>query len=62
MIDERIFQANIKLMDENNSLKTDVKILERRLEDALEYMDRRDLEWGSDEHTTLMNILKGEND
>lgn len=62
MIDERIFQANIKLMDENNSLKTDVKILERRLEDAIEYMDRRDLEWGSDEHETLMNILKGEND
>lgn len=59
---ERMYQANIKLSDENTLLKNDVKILERRIEDAIEYMDRRDLDWGSDEHQTLMNILKGEDD
>lgn len=30
-----------------------------RINKAIEYMDRRDLDWGSDEHQTLMNILKG---
>lgn len=38
-------------------LKGKIEQLENIRKEAIEYMDRRDLEWGSDEHTTLLNIL-----
>lgn len=39
----------------------DLYLKERnKVKKAIEYMDRKDLDWGSDEHQTLMNILKGE--
>lgn len=34
---------------------------EDRIKKALEYIDRRDIEWASDEHDKLIEILKGEN-
>ena len=62
-----------ELYDENHKLKEEVERLNNRLktsndtcnylrntiDKAIEYMDRRDLEWGSDEHNKMMDILKG---
>lgn len=46
----------------NNRLKTSngtCNYLRNTIDKAIEYMDRRDLEWGSDEHNKMMDILKG---
>ena len=34
--------------------------LQKRIDKAIEYIDRRDIEWGSEEHNKLLSILKGE--
>ena len=33
--------------------------LRNTIDKAIEYIDRRDIEWGSEEHNKLENILKG---
>lgn len=33
--------------------------LQERIDKALEYIDRRDIDWGSEQHDKLVNILKG---
>ena len=33
--------------------------LEERINKAIEYFDRRDIDWGSEEHDILLDILKG---
>lgn len=33
--------------------------LQERINEAIEYIDRRDIEWGSEEHNKLLSILKG---
>ena len=46
----------------NNRLKTSndtCNYLRNTIDKAIEYMDRRDLEWGSDEHDKMIDILKG---
>ena len=46
----------------NNRLKTSndtCNYLRNTIDKAIEYMDRRDLEWGSDEHNKMIDILKG---
>ena len=40
-------------------MKENAETLAARIDKAVEYMDRRDLEWGSEEHETMMKILKG---
>ena len=37
----------------------EIERLNNIIDKAIDYMDRRDLEWGSDEHNKLVNILKG---
>lgn len=56
-----------QLEEENEKLKEDLEAekstnsnLARRILKAIEYMGRRDLEWGSEEHEKMMKILKGE--
>lgn len=46
----------------NNRLKTSndtCNYLRNTIDKAIEYIDRRDIEWGSEEHNKLLNILKG---
>lgn len=41
----------------------DIELIEKlkeRIDKALDYIDRRDIEWASDEHDKLIEILKGE--
>lgn len=48
----------------NNRLKTSnetCNFLRNTIDKAIEYIDRRDIEWGSEEHEKLLSILKGEN-
>ena len=40
-------------------LLNEVADLEDRIDNALEYIDRRDIDWGSEQHDKLVNILKG---
>ena len=47
----QLYSENVKLRAENNRLNNIIN-------KAINYMDRRDLEWGSDEHNKMMNILK----
>lgn len=68
-----LVDANVSLVDENKDLKEEIERLNNRLktsndtcnylrntiDKAIEYMDRRDLEWGSDEHDKMIDILKG---
>lgn len=63
-INERIYQANIELVDRNKLLEKDVSILQKRIERVLEYIEDV-LEYEGKEYTnvikeTLKKILKGE--
>lgn len=40
--------------------KSQVKEYGTRLLKAIEYIDRRDIEWGSEEHKKLLDIFKGD--
>ena len=40
-------------------LLSEVSDLEDKIDNAIEYIDRRDIDWGSEEHDKLVNILKG---
>ena len=40
-------------------LLSEVADLEDRIVNAIEYIDRRDIDWGSEQHDKLVNILKG---
>lgn len=51
---------------ENERLKKELEIekdisdgMLETIDKAIEYIDRRDIEWGSEEHNKLLNILKG---
>lgn len=37
--DKNVLDANIKLQDENNMLKRDIKILENRIDEAIKYIN-----------------------
>ena len=37
----------------------EIERLNNIINKAIEYIDRRDIEWGSEEHNKLLNILKG---
>lgn len=63
---DNLYSANKMLEKEIERLNNRLKIsndtcncLRNTIDKAIEYMDRRDLEWGSDEHNKMMNILKG---
>ena len=49
-----------KYEEEHNKTFKEWKEAIKRIDKAIEYMDRRDLEWLSDEHNKMMSILKGE--
>lgn len=51
-----------KSLQETNKIQAK-KIIDYklRIDRAIEYFDRRDIEWGSDEHDILLKILNGEN-
>ena len=46
--------------ERNKKLRKENELLKERIDKALDYIDRRDIEWGSDEHDKLIEILKGE--
>ena len=61
-----LYDENHKLKEEierlNNRLKTSndtCNYLRNTIDKAIEYIDRRDIEWGSEEHNILLSILKG---
>lgn len=63
--DKNVLDANIKLQDENNMLKRDIQILEKRFDEATKYvermikeLDKRDMLHPAE--TELLGILKGE--
>ncbi len=69
-MDERIYQANIKLVDENNMLKKDNVLLERRIRKAITLIESSCINYYADEPhyrgielinvEDLLDTLKGE--
>lgn len=61
-INDRIFEANILLVDENRLLKNDIKELKRKINNAI-YLITEGREFEEEEYTTfereLLAILKG---
>lgn len=73
-INEKIYKANIQLQDENKVLKQDKKILQKRIDTAIEYINQLKFAFNFDkeinkfafdflytkEGEILKKILKGE--
>lgn len=62
-INERMYQANIELVDRNKLLEKDVSILQRRIDTAIEYIEpfyENALDYT--EFKEILEILKGEED
>lgn len=53
--EREVERLNMRLKTSNDTCN----YLRNTIDKAIEYMDRRDLEWGSDEHNKMMDILKG---
>ena len=49
----------IELNDEIVEKDKEIERLNNIIKEAIEYIDRRDIEWGSEEHNKLLSILKG---
>ena len=71
-INERMYQANIELVDRNKLLEKDVSILQKRIDTAIEYINNHQLvfetsskkqieDWFDMFYKQLLEILKGEN-
>ena len=63
-MNEKLYKANIGLVDENKVLKDDKKILERRIEKAVEYINYNQFNGNNKiiciNGNDLLEILKGE--
>lgn len=61
-INERMYQANIELVDRNKLLEEDKKILQRKINNAI-YLITEGREYKEEDYTTfereLLSILKG---
>lgn len=53
---EKIYQANVKLVDDNSTLKKDIEILERRINKTLKYV--RELKTTAPEEVALDEIIE----
>lgn len=54
------YQQEIERLKKELEIEKDISdgMLET-IDKAIEYIDRRDIEWGSEEHNKLLSILKG---
>lgn len=64
-INERMYQANIELVDRNKLLEKDVSILQKRIDKAIEILNSRDNYTDSDFESMefqrdIISVLKGE--
>ena len=62
-LEERINKVNelyLKQIEITTELNARVMLKDKQIKKALEYIDRRDLDWGSEEHECLKNILSEE--
>lgn len=62
LLEAKIMKAEASydfLKDEVHCLYEEKKELKARIDKAIEYIDRRDIDWGSEEHDKLLDILKG---
>lgn len=61
-MDEKLYQANIKLVDENTTLKKDVSILEKRIRKAIECINLNICGGSISNAKEVADILEGIND
>lgn len=64
-INERLYEANIELVDRNKLLEKDVSILQKRIEKAIEILNSSDNYTDSDFESMefqrdIISVLKGE--
>ena len=60
-IKEILDKTNIYVLDEADIIEY-IDELENRIDKAIEYFTRRDIEWGSYEQKVLLDILRGKNE
>jgi acetolactate synthase small subunit len=56
---KEIYEGFMATQEELKEYAEEIERLNNIIDKAINYIDRRDLEWGSDEHNKMMNILKG---
>lgn len=59
-INEQLYQANIDLVDKNTVLEEDVRILKKRINNAIEYIKRTEDKYNEGIDKEVIAILKGE--
>lgn len=59
-INEQLYQANIDLVDKNTVLEEDVRILKKRINNAIEYIKRTEDKYNEEIDKEIIAILKGE--
>lgn len=57
-MNEKLYQANVELVDENKVLKEDKKILQRRIDKAIEWIEENQYYFPRPDK--LSKILKGD--
>ena len=59
-MNEKLYKANVELSDRNTLLEEDVKILKRRIEHAIKYIEQTKEYYHDGVNEELIEILKGE--
>ena len=58
-INERMYQANIDLVDKNKLLEEDKRILQKRINNAIEFIKQTDEYYLDGVNIELIDMLKG---
>ena len=59
-MNEKLYRANIDLVDKNTLLEEDIKILKRRIQHAIEYIENTKEQYNNNIDKELIDLLKGD--
>lgn len=59
-MDEKLYRANVELVDKNTLLEEDVKILKRRIQHAIKFIEQTKGYYHDGIDEELIDILKGD--
>jgi len=59
-MDEKLYRANVELVDKNTLLEEDIKILKRRIQHAIKFIEQTKEYYHDGIDEELVDILKGD--